>query len=68
MLPRSGKVKLAFHKETGFKVAVKIINKEFLSSRPNVLKKLEREIAVMKLLQHGHVLTLFDVYETSKYL
>jgi len=64
----TGKVKLAFEKETGFKVAVKIINKEFLSSRPNVLKKLEREIAVMKLLQHTHVLTLYDVYETSKYL
>jgi serine/threonine protein kinase len=63
-----GKVKLAFHKETGFKVAVKVINKEFLTSRISVLKKVEREIAVMKLLDHVHVLKLCDVYETSKYL
>jgi BR serine/threonine kinase len=33
-----------------------------------MLKKVEREIAVMKLLDHQHVLRLYDVYETSKYL
>eukprot|EP01114_Cavostelium_apophysatum_P019936 TRINITY_DN6557_c0_g1_i1.p1 TRINITY_DN6557_c0_g1~~TRINITY_DN6557_c0_g1_i1.p1 ORF type:complete len:611 (-),score=181.84 TRINITY_DN6557_c0_g1_i1:474-2306(-) len=64
----TGKVKLAFHKETGFKVAVKIVNKEFLASRISVLKKVEREITVMKVLEHQHVLRLYDVYETSKYL
>lgn len=63
-----GKVKLAFHKDTGAKVAIKIINKEYLASRVSMLKKVEREIAVMKLLTHDHVLSLHDVYETSKYL
>lgn len=63
-----GKVKLAFHKDTGYKVAIKIINKEFLSSRISMLKKVQREIAVMKLLDHPHVLKLYEVYETSKYL
>lgn len=33
-----------------------------------MLKKVEREITVMKILDHPHVLRLFDVYETSKYL
>jgi serine/threonine protein kinase len=64
----TGKVKLGFHKETGFKVAVKIINKEFLSSRPSMRKKVEREIVVMKIVDHPNVLKLYDVYETSKYL
>lgn len=64
----TGKVKLGFHKETGFKVAVKIINKEFLSSRPSMRKKVEREIVVMKIIDHPNVLKLYDVYETSKYL
>ncbi|KAI9100551.1 kinase-like domain-containing protein [Phlyctochytrium arcticum] len=31
-------------------------------------KKLEREITIMKLIQHPHVLQLYDVYETDKEL
>jgi len=64
----TGKVKLAFHKETGAKVAVKIISKEFLSTRQTVLKKVEREIAAMKVLSHSSVLRLYDVYESDKHL
>eukprot|EP01113_Clastostelium_recurvatum_P032458 TRINITY_DN4177_c0_g1_i1.p1 TRINITY_DN4177_c0_g1~~TRINITY_DN4177_c0_g1_i1.p1 ORF type:complete len:718 (+),score=162.91 TRINITY_DN4177_c0_g1_i1:287-2440(+) len=64
----TGKVKLGFHKETGFKVAVKIISKEMLSTRPSMRKKVEREIVVMKVVDHPNVLRLFDVYETSRYL
>ncbi len=50
----------------GKKVAIKIINKEKLSE--SVLTKVEREIAIMKLIEHPHVLGLFDVYENKKYL
>lgn len=64
----TGKVKLAFHKDTGLKVAIKIISKEFLIQRPTMLRKVEREIAVMKLVDNLHVLRLYDVYETTKYL
>jgi BR serine/threonine kinase len=28
----------------------------------------EREIAIMKLIEHPHVLRLYDVYESRKYL
>ncbi|PRP84551.1 hypothetical protein PROFUN_05886 [Planoprotostelium fungivorum] len=64
----TGKVKLAFHKETGARVAVKIIDKEFLATRQTVLKKVEREIAAMKVLNHPSILRLYDVYETEKHL
>eukprot|EP01116_Phalansterium_solitarium_P023692 TRINITY_DN8435_c0_g1_i2.p1 TRINITY_DN8435_c0_g1~~TRINITY_DN8435_c0_g1_i2.p1 ORF type:complete len:667 (-),score=226.68 TRINITY_DN8435_c0_g1_i2:240-2240(-) len=64
----TGKVKLGHHKETGVKVAIKIISKDFLTTRISMLKKVEREIAVMKVLDHPNVLKLYDVYETSKYL
>ena len=47
-------------------VAIKIINKEKLSE--SVLTKVEREIAIMKLIEHPHVLGLYDVYENKKYL
>lgn len=64
----TGKVKVAFHKDTGEKVAIKIIDKEYLSSKPSMRRKVEREIAIMKLVNHQHVLKLYDVYETDQYL
>ena len=33
-----------------------------------MLKKVEREIAVMKALDHPNVLHLIDVYESSEFL
>uniref|UniRef100_A0A6Q2ZN78 Protein kinase domain-containing protein n=1 Tax=Esox lucius TaxID=8010 RepID=A0A6Q2ZN78_ESOLU len=48
------------------KVAIKIVNREKLSE--SVLMKVEREIAILKLIEHPHVLKLHDVYENKKYL
>ncbi|EGG22010.1 putative protein serine/threonine kinase [Cavenderia fasciculata] len=64
----TGKVKLGFHKETGFKVGIKIINKELLISKPSMRRKIEREIVLMKLIDHPNALKMYEVYETSKYL
>lgn len=47
-------------------VAIKIINRDKLSE--SVLMKVEREIAIMKLIDHPHVLGLADVYENKRYL
>lgn len=33
-----------------------------------ILLQVEREIAIMKLIDHPHVLGLSDVYENKKYL
>ncbi|VEN43423.1 unnamed protein product [Callosobruchus maculatus] len=63
---QTGLVKLGVHCVTGKKVAIKIINREKLSE--SVLMKVEREIAIMKLIDHPHVLGLTDVYENKKYL
>jgi serine/threonine protein kinase len=72
---------LGTHIETQQKVAIKIIPKDSLMSNdgsagdPNgngaddkksLNKKLEREIAIMKLIQHPSVMQLYDVYETEK--
>jgi hypothetical protein len=35
---------------------------------PDTLFQVEREIAIMKLIDHPHVLGLSDVYENKKYL
>ncbi|XP_054733529.1 serine/threonine-protein kinase BRSK2 [Anastrepha obliqua] len=63
---QTGLVKLGVHCVLGRKVAIKIINREKLSE--SVLMKVEREIAIMKLIDHPHVLGLSDVYENKKYL
>lgn len=34
----------------------------------NAMLQVEREIAIMKLIEHPHVLGLYDVYENKKYL
>ena len=38
-----------------------------ISVRPAV-PQVEREIAILKLIEHPHVLKLHDVYENKKYL
>ncbi|ESO97969.1 hypothetical protein LOTGIDRAFT_104436 [Lottia gigantea] len=63
---QTGLVKLGVHCVTGRRVAIKIVNREKLSE--SVLMKVEREIAIMKLIEHPHVLGLYDVYENKKYL
>ena len=59
-----GKVKLAEHEITGHKVAVKILNRQKMSTKQNVDKKIKREIRILKLLRHPHIIRLYEVIET----
>jgi serine/threonine protein kinase len=61
----SGSAYLGTHKLNGFQVALKIVKKSRFLSNPDRWKVLRREIAVMKLLDHPHVLKLYDVFESS---
>ncbi|KAG0269277.1 hypothetical protein DFQ27_004140 [Actinomortierella ambigua] len=64
----SGCVKLARHRKSNEQVAIKIISKASLVNRAAVHRGIEREIAIMKLINHPHVIRLYDVYETEKEL
>ncbi|KAJ3217323.1 hypothetical protein HDU67_008125 [Dinochytrium kinnereticum] len=77
----TGRVKLGIHMETNHKVAIKIISKDSLSHSDDpatqnlppekklaLNKKIEREITIMKLIQHPNIMQLYDVYETEKEL
>ncbi|KAJ3258919.1 Serine/threonine-protein kinase par-1 [Chytriomyces hyalinus] len=57
------KVKLAKHKLTGVEVAVKVIDKTTLDEKK--LGKLYREVRIMKLLNHPHIVKLYEVIETK---
>ncbi|WRT63695.1 uncharacterized protein IL334_000618 [Kwoniella shivajii] len=75
----SGRVKIAKHSVTGKYAAIKIVPKGLiLTSRMSmseagaradkVLLGIEREIVIMKLIDHPNVLNLYDVWETSSEL
>ncbi|KAL0570995.1 serine/threonine-protein kinase gin4 [Marasmius crinis-equi] len=70
----SGRVKLARHAKTGQMAAVKIVSKSFLYSHTESLDELaseaeykelslQREIIVMKLIEHPNVMRLYDVWD-----
>ncbi|KAK7106559.1 hypothetical protein V1264_017798 [Littorina saxatilis] len=59
-------VKLATHIVTKTKVAIKIIDKTQLTE--DNLNKIFREIQIMKLLRHPHIIRLYQVMETERML
>jgi BR serine/threonine kinase len=64
----TGKVKLARHSKNGEKVGIKIIKKDLFYDKPTLRIKIQREISVMKLMFHPHIIKIFEVLEDSKYL
>lgn len=60
------KVKLGVD-EQGKQYAVKIIDKEQLI-REHMEEQLKREISVMKLLNHPHIVKLYDVLQTQNHI
>ena len=64
----TGKVKLAIERETNRQCAIKIIAKSSFDTRPNLRTKIQREIALMRLVDHPHLLKLIDVLESPRHL
>jgi BR serine/threonine kinase len=64
----TGKVKLALHRLTGEQVAIKIIAKSSFEGHPEVQLKVQREIALMRLITHPNILKLLDVLESRRHL
>lgn len=58
-----GKVKLAEHKLTGHKVAIKILNKKKVKHM-DMDEKVRREIKILRLFMHPHIIRLYEVVET----
>lgn len=58
------KVKLAEHVTTHKEVAVKVIDKTVLNEA--CLKKLHREVEVMKMLDHPNIIKLYEVIESER--
>ena len=73
---REGRVRIARHTKTKQYAAVKIVSKNVLvhsrmslnslaEDHERVLQGIEREIVIMKLIEHPNIMRLYDVWETS---
>ncbi|MQL92090.1 hypothetical protein Taro_024707 [Colocasia esculenta] len=58
-----GKVKLAEHVLTGHKVAIKILNRRKIKEM-EMEEKVRREMKILKLFMHPHIIHLYEVVET----
>ncbi|KAJ9566795.1 hypothetical protein OSB04_002761 [Centaurea solstitialis] len=58
-----GKVKAAQHKLTSLKVAIKILALQSIH-HDSAAQKVRREINIMRLLSHPHIVSLYEVIET----
>ncbi|KAM7480056.1 hypothetical protein LguiA_028269 [Lonicera macranthoides] len=58
-----GKVKIAEHTLTGYKVAIKILNRRKMKT-PDMEEKVRREIKICRLFVHPHIIRLYEVIET----
>lgn len=61
-----GLVKQANHKKTGKGVAVKIMSKKEMSVSDMELQR--REIEILKMCQHPHIIRLLDIFENQDYI
>ena len=60
-----GVVRIATHIITGEKVAVKMFDKDKISSDESEKKRLEKEIKIIKVIRHRNIVQLYNVFQTS---
>ena len=58
------KVVQGIHIPTGEKVAVKIMDKAQIFSEPLNLTRIQREIAILKIVRHRNIIKLYELMET----
>jgi hypothetical protein len=64
----TGKVRLAQHSQSGLNVAIKVVTKSHVEKSPELKTKVHREIALMRLFDHPHLLKLVEVCESPHHL
>jgi len=60
-------VRIGLHKPTNKKVALKIYKKHKLEE-PNRRKSVKREIKLMEKMRHQHIVELYEIIDTHKYV
>jgi len=64
----TGIVKLAHHRERAEELyAIKIVHKKTIGEKPDEKKRVEREIRILRMVQHKYIMKLYDVMETKSH-
>lgn len=61
-----GLVRLGIHKQTGRKVAIKVMNKKDMTNQD--LELVKTEIEILKICQHPNIIRIYDVFENTDYI
>ena len=64
----SSKIYLAFSKYTNEPVAIKTIKKSHFKDHLDELLLLTKQIETLKILKHRNIITLYEIYESKKYI
>jgi serine/threonine protein kinase len=64
----TGKVKLGVHKETGERVAVKMVSARLFQLKPELIKKVLRECDIMASVAHANVVRFLGKHHTEESL
>ncbi|CAD8053988.1 unnamed protein product [Paramecium primaurelia] len=62
-----GKVKMGIHEKSQEKVAIKILEKDRIVETADV-ERVQREIHILKLVRHPHIIQLYEIIETPKHI
>ena len=62
-----GKVNLTIHRLSEEMVAIKSINKEFLTDEASK-NKVMKEVKILKKMRHTNIVQLYDTFETNKHI
>ena len=57
-------LKVAFHEQTGHKVAIKILNKKKIRQY-GVFEKVKRELKILRRFNNPHIIKLFEFIDTQ---
>ncbi|KAI7883666.1 Pkinase-domain-containing protein [Lichtheimia hyalospora FSU 10163] len=61
----SGRVKIGIHRHTGEQVAIKVISRSQLATSSTMARCVRRELAVLQLLHHPHLVDLRQVLQDA---
>ncbi|KAJ3008739.1 hypothetical protein HKX48_008373 [Thoreauomyces humboldtii] len=61
-------VKQAVHRETGQKVAIKVITKSRIRAKPKFVENLRQEIAILMALNHPSIISILGVFDEEDYV
>lgn len=62
------KVSRGIHVDTGQQVAIKCINMEIINANAKHRANMDSEIAILKRLNHPHIVRLFDVHKSTNHI